>query len=448
MFRAKDAHGKDPTEYAIKVCEKMFIQKERKVAAIMREKQIMNILNQHPSPFFVKLLASFQDETRLCKPPCCSIIFTNSFLDFVMNYASNGELLFHMQRLRQFDDKCTKFYSAEIILALEHIHKLGIIHRDLKPENILLNDKMHIQITDFGSATIEDPSRYEIDTQPDVTSQPIPAVNSNRYTNDRRSSFVGTAQYVSPEVLSSKKATNACDIWALGCIMFQMISGKFPFRAATEYLIFKKIQTLDYSFPDDFDLTAKSLIKNILVINPEERIGVESFKLTSRYEDIRRHEFFAGMDCRWESLHQEIAPLEVPAVKQPDIVDLELELTNLNPGFSFNHYLNRSRVSKDDKDWVTDPSDTEFKRRLEKQEKENEYHSFVEGNLILKSGILLKTRERRIKVRRRMFLLTTGPGLYYVDPKAKILKGFVPWSPTLSTELRDFRKFYIHTVSF
>lgn len=366
-----------------------------------------------------------------------------------MNYASNGELLFHMQRLKRFDDKCTKFYSAEIILALEHIHKLGIIHRDLKPENILLNDKMHIQITDFGSAMIENPSRYKIETQSDVTSQPIPAVNSNRYANDRRSSFVGTAQYVSPEVLSSKKATNACDIWALGCIMFQMISGKFPFRAATEYLIFKKIQTLDYSFPDDFELTAKSLIKNILVINPEERFGIESFKNTSRYEDIRRHDFFTEMDSRWESLHQEVAPLEAPVVKQPDIVDLELELTNLNPGFSSSHYMDKlvDRKYREDEDWITDPSNPEFKMRLEKQEKENEYHSFVEGNLILKSGTLLKTRERRIKVRRRMFLLTTGPGLYYVDPKAKILKGFVPWSATLSTELRDFRKFYIHTVS-
>lgn len=72
MYKAKDAHGKDPTEYAIKICDKTFIKKEKKVAAIMREKDIMNILNQYPSPFFVRLLASFQDEARLCKCYCKS----------------------------------------------------------------------------------------------------------------------------------------------------------------------------------------------------------------------------------------------------------------------------------------------------------------------------------------------------------------------------------------
>lgn len=366
-----------------------------------------------------------------------------------MNYASNGELLFHIQRMKQFDDKCAKFYSAEIIRALEHIHGLGIVHRDLKPENILLNDKMHIQITDFGSAMIENPSRFKIDSKPDVTSQnPLSAVASNRVVNDRRSSFVGTAQYVSPEVLCSKEATNACDIWALGCIMFQMISGKFPFRAATEYLIFKKIQNLDYSFPEGFDETARSLIKDILVLEPEKRIGIETFKQTGHYDDIRCHEYFAEFDSRWDTLHLEEAPLDPLSIPN-EMIDLELELENLNPGFTSGHYLKTSSCNKKEPDlnnWVLDPQDSVFKRRLETQLKEDEYHKFVEGNLILKQGILLKTRERRIKVRRRMFLLTTGPRLFYVDPKAKILKGEIPWSSTLKAELRDFSRFLIHTV--
>lgn len=367
-----------------------------------------------------------------------------------MNYAKNGELLVHMKRQKQFDEACARFYSAEIILALEHIHRLGIIHRDLKPENILLNEKMHIQITDFGSAMIEDPARFKIETCSDVTNQlPLPAVSMSRLTNDRRGSFVGTAQYVSPEVLTCKRATIACDIWALGCIMFQMISGEFPFKAATEYLIFRRIQNLDFSFPEGFDETAKRLIRSILVIEPAARVGVESFKRTGRYEEIRSHDFFSTMESRWENLHQEVAPLEAPTITLPDLmVDLELELENLNPGLSPGHFFQPSRPSRSDEEWITDSSDPVFKKRLDTQAKENEYHPFVEGNLILKQGILLKTREMRIKVRRRVFLLTTGPGLYYVDPNAKVLKGKVPWSATLRPELRDFRKFYIHTVSF
>lgn len=113
-----------------------------------------------------------------------------------MNYAENGELLKLLNKVGSFDEECTRFYSAQIVLALEHLHRLNIIHRDLKPENILLDSKMHIQITDFGSARILKPDEQQTD-QPPADNQLRTELNGRP---KRTHSFVGTAQYVSPEM--------------------------------------------------------------------------------------------------------------------------------------------------------------------------------------------------------------------------------------------------------
>lgn len=136
VYLAKDIHtGK---EYAIKVCDKRHIIKEKKTEYVKREKEVLNML-AGAKHSFVRLFCTFQDMERLY---------------FALSYAKNCELLPYINKVGSFDIECTRFYSAEILRGLEYLHGLGIIHRDLKPENILLDEKMHVLITDFGSAKI------------------------------------------------------------------------------------------------------------------------------------------------------------------------------------------------------------------------------------------------------------------------------------------------------
>lgn len=135
--------------------------------------------------------------------------------------------------------ECTKFYSGEILVALEYLHNLNVIHRDLKPENILLDENMHIMITDFGSAKVYKPTAVErrarnggVNGCSKDGSQPEADEDDDEDEPRRRkNSFVGTAQYVSPELLTDKPVTPSSDLWAFGCIIYQMISGLPPFRS-------------------------------------------------------------------------------------------------------------------------------------------------------------------------------------------------------------------------
>lgn len=150
------------------------------------------------------------------------VVFLNalSLVDFVMSYAKNGDMLPYINKVGSFDAACTRFYSGEILRALEHLHDLNIMHRDLKPENILLDQNMHIKVADFGCSKILE--------QPDAADISISNGNSPR---QRTNSFVGTAQYVSPELLTEKTISPSSDLWALGCIIYQMIAGLPPFRS-------------------------------------------------------------------------------------------------------------------------------------------------------------------------------------------------------------------------
>ena len=374
-------------------------------------------------------------------------------------------------------------FTGMLLLLLVMMSLICFIYRDLKPENILLNDKMHIQVTDFGSVMIEDehllseanssmtvPTRSASSTTVSPQSSPSRLPSSQHYSSDsenqtangqspsssdiRRRSFVGTAQYVSPEMLSHKNASKASDIWALGCIVYQMMTGSFPFKASTDYLIFQKITKLDYSFPDDFDPVVRDFVESILKIVPETRLGSDSFS-QGIYHDIRDHAMFRDYRQRWDSLHEEVPPLtpERRPGDSPDEdeenFDLDMYERGLDERTVARMLLNEENrlSSQSDKSTLPDPSDADFALKLERQSKENVYHRLVENNLIIYQGLVDKWKGILARKRRRMFLLTTGPHLYYVDPSNMVVKGEVPWSSHVRPEAKNFRTFYVHTVS-
>jgi serine/threonine protein kinase len=114
-------------------------------------------------------------------------------------------------------------------------------------------------------------------------------------TNEHKNTFVGTAEYVSPEVLIDQPAGPATDLWALGCIIFQMFAGFSPFKDKTEYLVFRKILELKFTFPDTFPKEAKDLINSLLVINPTKRLG-SGVMHDNNVSALKSHPFFEGID--------------------------------------------------------------------------------------------------------------------------------------------------------
>ncbi|ULT98656.1 hypothetical protein L3Y34_000195 [Caenorhabditis briggsae] len=272
VYHAREKEG-EKREIALKVCLKKLILKNKMVTYIHREKEALALLSREENahPGVVTLFATFQDAESLY---------------FVLSYAKYGDLVSLIQK--QPDAKLkvddARYYAANLLSALEHIHKLGIIHRDVKADNLLVKHDGRILLTDFGSSKfLKD---YEKDTNSNESSVP-----------SRRRSFVGTAFFVTPELLTGSDMSPASDLWSFSVTLYFFLTGNYPFDDLSEYLVFKRIQDVLYRFSDDFpDENARDFIEKVLVKEQKER-------LTS--DQMKRHQFFESMD--FENL-QEIEP--------------------------------------------------------------------------------------------------------------------------------------------
>ena len=209
--------------------------------------------------------------------------------------------------------ECTRFYAAQILDTIEYMHSRGVIHRDLKPENVLLDDRMHVKITDFGTAKILEPPKRP---PQDKEGNGVPTADPTEGVDDSRAnSFVGTAEYVSPELLTDKAACKASDLWAFGCMVFQLLAGRPPFKAGNEYQTFQKIVNLEYEFPKGFPVLAKDLVERLLVLDPAKRINIEH---------IKNHDFFKGVEWGRKLWRQKAPRLKpyIPPPEEPKIIKL------------------------------------------------------------------------------------------------------------------------------
>lgn len=214
----------------------------------------------------------------------------------------------------------------------------------------MLNEKFHIQVTDFGSAyvgkieSMKPVSNAEIEKKKESISNGDKEKENSDAGHDhgeagrsaRSNSFVGTAQYVSPEMLKQKRSYNSSDLWAYGCIIYQMLFCTPPFNDATDFLIFQRILALDISFPDKCSSPALDLIKSFLVLDPCSRLGATDDFEKGQYPSIRSHPFFKPIRENFNNLHN----MESPLIKELSKDDLNLDkripclnYDDVQPGF-------------------------------------------------------------------------------------------------------------------
>lgn len=245
VFKAK--HKKTGTVYAIKAIDKTNKTNQEGRSYFRREIEIMYKI-RHPN--IVKLYTHFED---------------NDFCYFVMEYISKGNLYDNIQKQRRkaFDTKTVAHMMKDLLSAVYYLHNMDppIIHRDIKLENVLVDEDGAIKLTDFGW------SNYVFD-------------------DEVRDTFCGTPVYQAPEMLNRKEHDFSVDIWCIGIIMFEIITGHLPFNSASKELLEDSIKKVKINWPNDIDRAAKDLISRILRYDPKERISIEN---------MFKHPFFTAL---------------------------------------------------------------------------------------------------------------------------------------------------------
>lgn len=273
--------------YACKKLEKRRIKNRKGETMVMTEKQILQKVN---SRFVVNLAYAFEMKDALC---------------LVLTIMEGGDLKFHIYNMGGepgFPEERSRFYACEIILGLGHLHKEGIVYRDCKPENILLDSKGHVRISDLGLA-VEIPQGEAVRGR------------------------VGTVGYMAPEIIDNEKYTFSPDWFSLGCLVYEMIEGRAPFRARKEKVkreeVDRRVKEVKEEYSERFSPESQSLCEGLLAKAVPSRLGCSSGRHGVR--EIKIHSWFNSVNWR----RMEAGRVELPfspdphAVYAKDVLDIE-----------------------------------------------------------------------------------------------------------------------------
>ena len=238
----KVIHKKTKKIYCIKVIQKQGIMEQKLVDQMNREIEIMYILN---NPHCLRLKNHFEDD--------------NNFY-LVMPLATKGQLYRILRKFKRFDERTAAQILRETISALQYLHSFHppIIHRDIKPENLLLNEGGRVLLADYGWSNFKN-------------------------DGDVRKTFCGTPEYIAPEMLLKKGHDTRVDIWSIGVLMFELLTGSSPFYAKNNQELYQNIRKLKINWPRDMSPMAKNLISKILKLNPDDRPS---------FDEILNHQWF------------------------------------------------------------------------------------------------------------------------------------------------------------
>lgn len=272
--------------YAMKILSKKHIVRKKEIAHTIGERNILVRTSAAALPFIVGLKFSFQTPTDLY---------------LVTDYMSGGELFWHLQKEGKFTEERAKFYIAELVVALEHLHDNDIVYRDLKPENILLDANGHIALCDFGLSKAN--------------------LNNDGTTN----TFCGTTEYLAPEVLLDESGyTKMVDFWSLGVLIFEMICGYSPFYSDSTQQMYKNIAFGKVRFANKESMSAdvRLFVKGLLNRNPKHRLGANNDA-----RELMAHSFFLDID--WQLLKAK----NIPPPFKPHLAS-ETDTSNFDPEFT------------------------------------------------------------------------------------------------------------------
>ncbi|KAE9588146.1 hypothetical protein Lal_00003383 [Lupinus albus] len=301
---------------ALKVFDKTFTHSHHH--ADHRARWEIQVLSRLSHPFLPSLLGTFEND---------------HFLGWALPYCPGGDLhhLRYQQTDHVFSTTVIRFYLAEILCALDHLHSMGIAYRDLKPENVLINCSGHVTLTDFDLSRNLSPDTKPIDIDDGYLKHSLNSetykiskysrwtpqlkekkansarVNpvSRRKNGERSNSFVGTEEYVSPEVVCGEGHEFAVDWWALGVLSYEMLYGTTPFKGKNRKETYRNVVFKEPEFVGK-KTALTDLIERLLEKDPVKRLGYVRGGC-----EIKEHEFFKGV--KWDLLTEVVRPPFIPS---------------------------------------------------------------------------------------------------------------------------------------